>query len=172
MKIIYINSKKYGVKKCLVDDEDYERVSKINWCITATAKGTAFYAKGTTSLNKRETMHRFIMCATEDEEVDHRDFDTLNNQKNNLRKCTHQQNMHHRRKTENRKSKYLGVYFGRGMYCAQIRVNYKNKHIGSFKTELEAAVARDEAALKYHGEFAQLNFPPRIGQVLNQMLNP
>ncbi len=161
MRIILISSKKYGTKECLVDDEDFDKVSNINWCLDAANKGRDFYAKGVTSLNKRERMHRYIMGVTDrNTEVDHNDFNTLNNQKGNLRICTRQQNMHHRRKVANRKSKYLGVHLHNGKYwVASVRLNYKNKHIGSFKTELEAAVARDEAALKYHGEFAELNFP-------------
>jgi hypothetical protein len=41
---------------------------------------------------------------------------------------------------------------------AKIRYQGKRIWLGSFKDEIEAAKAYDEAAKKYHGEYARLNF--------------
>ena len=43
---------------------------------------------------------------------------------------------------------------------ASIMVNGKQELIGKFEEEKEAAKAYDNAARKYRGEFAVLNFPP------------
>jgi hypothetical protein len=40
-----------------------------------------------------------------------------------------------------------------------IHYNCKNKFIGLFEDEIQAAKAYDKAAKKYHKEFASLNFP-------------
>jgi len=55
------------------------------------------------------------------------------------------------------KRKYLGVSYNRKYIRAKISVNGKNINLGYFKTEIDAAIAYNEAAIKYHGEFANLN---------------
>lgn len=60
----------------------------------------------------------------------------------------------------NKTSKYKGVRFEkrRKVWTAQIQVNGKQKYLGQYKSEIKAARAYDEAALKYFDEFANLNF--------------
>lgn len=58
-------------------------------------------------------------------------------------------------------NQYLGVCWHktRMKWYAYIRVNGKNKNLGTFMSDEEAARKRDEAALLYLGEKAKLNFP-------------
>ena len=42
---------------------------------------------------------------------------------------------------------------------AQIMAREEIKFLGGFEDEIKAGKAYDEAAKKYHGEFANLNFP-------------
>lgn len=42
-------------------------------------------------------------------------------------------------------------------WMAKIKKNNKNKYIGYYNFKEEAALAYNEAAKKYHGEFARLN---------------
>ena len=56
-------------------------------------------------------------------------------------------------------SKYRGVTIERGRWKAQIGFNGKTHHIGTFDSDVEAARAYDERALKVHGSRALLNFP-------------
>ena len=92
--------------------------------------------------------------------VDHIDNNPLNNQKYNLRICLLKDNSKNSTKRKNTSSKYKGVYFETGTkkYKANIKVNYKTISLGRFTNEIDAAKAYDAAAIKYFGEFANLNF--------------
>jgi len=92
---------------------------------------------------------------------DHFDHDGLNNSRLNLRPCTASQNNCNQRKGGGTSSKYKGLTWipKRKKWKVMICVNGKNKFVGEFSDEVEAAKAYDAAARKYHGEFALLNFP-------------
>lgn len=82
----------------IVDDEDYEELSKHKWY--ANVGGTAphlVYARGTIN-GKKVRMHRVIMKTTENLVVDHKNHDTLDNRKKNLRNCTQKENQENRPK--------------------------------------------------------------------------
>ena len=76
----------------LVDDEDYDVLSQFNWSVKI--KKYTCYAQGW----NRKSMHRMIMRCPDNMEVDHRDGDGLNNQKHNLKVCTHLENIRNSRK--------------------------------------------------------------------------
>lgn len=80
-------------------------------------------------------------------------------QKNNLRICTKSQNCSNRTAIISGKSKYKGVSWSKAhkLWLAQIAVNGKNKNLGRFKTEEEAALKYNEAAIELHKEFAYIN---------------
>ena len=106
-------------------------------------------------------MHRDILKPPDHLCVDHINHNGIDNRRANLRLATHRQNSYNRiHFTKNPSSKYKGVSFRKRTkkWDAKIRYDGKNKHIGSFKDEIEAAKAYDEAAKKYQGEFAALNF--------------
>jgi hypothetical protein len=80
----------------------------------------------------------------------------------NLRVATRRQNTCNRRKTKSKtSSQYIGVYFDKysQLWAAKIKYMDKTIWLGRFKSEIDAARAYDRAAIKYHGEFARLNFP-------------
>ena len=103
-------------------------------------------------------MHALIMQSEKGQQIDHQDGNGLNNQKSNLRFCTQSQNSANRE--ANGISKYLGVDCDNRCdkkWRARINVNYKRKCLGYFKTQEEAALEYNKAAIQYHGEFAKLN---------------
>lgn len=133
-----------------VDNEDFERLNKFRWF--------PFKHRNTTYAMRHKSilMHREIMNAQKGEQIDHKDRDGLNNTTENLRKATHAQNMANR-KASGKSSKYLGVCWDKGKYRASLTTNNQTKELGRFVSEDEAGKAYNKGALKYHGEFANLN---------------
>jgi len=148
----------------ILDRQDYYRFGHFKWVVIGN--DGKFYAVRNVKVGqiKTETMrlHREIMNAPKGLLVDHRNSDSLDNRRSNLRLATHSQNQFNKRKTKtNTTSRYLGVTFdkSRGQWAAKIKHSNKRIWLGRFDSEIEAAKAYDEAAKKYHGEFARLNFP-------------
>lgn len=146
----------------LVDDDDYDRLSKYKWCALKHHTGK-YYAARTDVANNRKTvrMHRFIMgiCDSQVLVADHINHDTLDNRKSNLRVCTKKENAKNRTSSKGSASNYLGVHKTReGSFVARCGSAPNRKYLGYFKCEIEAAKAYDKAAKEMHGEFASLNF--------------
>lgn len=151
-------------KFTIVDPDDYERLSRDKWY---AAKGhNTFYAiRGKWSKRERKRveirMHRVIMRPPADLCVDHINHNGLDNRKANLRLATYAQNVHNRKKfAKPATSKYKGVSWHNSnrRWSAAIQINGKRMHLGSFHDEINAAKAYDQAAKKFHGKFASLNF--------------
>ncbi|MHC4343575.1 MAG: AP2 domain-containing protein [Planctomycetota bacterium] len=107
-------------------------------------------------------MHRAIIEAPYPLVVDHINHNGIDNRKANLRAVTQAQNILNRvhKKRPNSHSRYRGVsrHIRRNKWAVQICYNGRHKTVGYFQNEIEAAKAYDEAARKYHKEFAVLNF--------------
>ena len=105
-------------------------------------------------------MHREILHPKDNMLVDHVNGNGLDNRRANLRECTNPQNCQNRRI---KSWAYKGVYpsISQNRYWATISANEEKIYLGSFPDETSAARAYNEAAIKYHGEFASLNkIPP------------
>ena len=89
--------------------------------------------------------------------IDHADLNPANNRISNLRLANQTQNGWNKRKQRNNTSGFKGVTLDRrsGKWHAQISVNKKHIHIGSFDDKEAAAKAHAAAVAKYHGEFAR-----------------
>ena len=151
----------------LVDDADYEWLSQWKWCYAAGYAVRSIRNPDGKPRQKHIKMHRLIAGAKDGEWVDHRNLNTLDNQRHNLRCCTITESQRNRGKQVNQvrtkynrapASQYKGVFKGDNAWRVRICVNGKRINIGSFTSELEAALAYDEAARLHHGEFANTNF--------------
>ncbi len=87
--------------------------------------------------------------------------DALDNQRHNLRAVTRTQNECNKPARKNKSSKYKGVTWLKTLkkWQAKIKIGGTKISLGYFPLdqEIQAALAYNEAALKYHGQFAHLN---------------
>lgn len=107
---------------------------------------------------KSKGIHRIVMNALKDEQVDHINGDRSDNRKCNLRRCTRSQNFMNKCKQKNNKSGFRGVkwypYKGVNKWLVNIQVNKKKIHIGYFDNFDDAVEARRKAEKVYHGEYS------------------
>ena len=157
MKKIELTQDKFTI----VDDDDYPWLSSFKWSVSADGYAIRNKKLGYGKNNKRfEYMHKTVMhCDGSIKQVDHINLDRLDNRKSNLRLCSMEQNRKNRKKTKNNTSGFKGVYFHKDTekWLAQIKSDKKHYHLGLFIDKVEAARAYDKAALRLHGEYANIN---------------
>jgi dipeptidase D len=150
----------------ILEPQDYYRFGSLKWC--ATGDDECVYAariikKTVCGRVKSVYLHREIMDPPKGLLVDHKNGDTLDNRKANLRLATHSQNVcnsNSRIDKSKTVSRFRGLVFLKRKKKWGARITYHGKVIwlGTFTNEIDAAKAYDAAARKYHGEFARLNF--------------
>lgn len=150
MRKIALNHKKHA----LIDNDDFERVSKYNWCFDKSNG----YVVGNVGKIK-DSLHRVIMMCPKGKMVDHINGNKLDNRKENLRICNFVESNRNVGLSKNNKSGFKGVVWDKvaKKWKAQISVNYKCLFLGYFIDKLDAARKYNEAAKVYHGEYANLN---------------
>jgi hypothetical protein len=144
-------------KTALVSDDKYEYLNQWRWY--AHKDKNTWYAHRHPTGGVEILMHREIMGAPTGMKVDHRDGDGLNNTNENLRVCTHADNMRNRKMQKNNKTGFRGVRVSGKKFCAMISVDHKPLYLGTFLIAEQAARAYDAAAKRLFGEFARLHFP-------------
>jgi hypothetical protein len=152
MKLIPLTQGKFAI----VDDEDFEMLSKFKW--SATLYGKTFYAMRTAHRMKMNIfLHQMIITAPDGMEIDHINRNGLDNRRRNLRICTRSQNLANQGLHSNNTSGLKGVSWCRQTrkWKAQISINHKHKNLGRFEDPEEAHAAYIKAAKKYFGEFAR-----------------
>jgi hypothetical protein len=145
------NSEHNIIGYSLIDEEDKERVEDIYWSLTPDG-----YVRGQ-YLGTSISMHRFIINAPPNTNVDHKNNIRHDNRKNNLHIVSASFNAQQKEKKPGTSSQYIGVRF-----CAQRSpkswtAQSQNDHIGNYEQEIHAAYAYDQETLKRFGVFAKTN---------------
>lgn len=155
-------------QNAIVDSTDLEWLSQWNWYAQWNEPTKSFYARSNIS-GKITPMHRLILGCSPGEEGDHKNRNTLDNRRGNLRKCSSSKNRQNCEKRRNNSSGFKGVtrmtwthkkHGTTTRWIATIKAEKQAIYLGCFESAELAARAYDEAAKKHHGEFAVLNFPP------------
>lgn len=150
----------------IVDEQDYEHLRTIRWCVSKNRKSGKTYAVGTIN-GKQVRMHRYLLQVTNPNVViDHINGNGLDNRRANLRLATFAQNTTNSGPKKTNTSGYKGVSFAKGKkskpWAAYLGGLKKSRFLGYFVTPIEAALAYDKAAAALYGEFAYLNFKQKI----------
>lgn len=140
----------------LVDDADRGIALAYRWQFDRY--GYPYAVRKVAGRRFRIYLHQLIAGAQPGVLVDHKDGDKLNCQRANLRRANHAENARNNHAIRS-STGYRGVSrHGKRKFQAHIVVNCHKLHLGTFVSAEEAARVRDAAAIKYHGEFAFLNF--------------
>ncbi len=149
----------------IVDDEDFESLAQYRWRANINRKySKTVYAIRSVHFGngkqKTVSMHRLILKAPPNFEVDHMNGNGLDNRRSNLRLVTRTQNAQNRSQTKGSKLP-KGVFYIPKMktrkFRATIWANKKIHPLGFYETLEEAKEAYNKAAKQHHGEFARLN---------------
>ena len=148
-------------KHALVDDEYYEELNKHKWY--ASKDWNSYYAKRNTQrVNSKRSiisMHRQILGLSFDDKkvADHKNRDSLDNRKVNLRIVSTAENSRNHGGHSNNTSGHTGVDYRKkgGKWRARIKVNYQYIHLGVYLKIEDAIKARQQGELDYWGETRQ-----------------
>jgi len=171
--ILTRTSKVHGTHDILVDDEDMHLLQGWGLYIVKHRRLFARLYRYENGKLIQKYLHHQILGSGKDDYTDFVNGNALDCRRQNLKKQTHADLMEKARKSyqdsrsgKNRAhhsiaeytGKYKNIYYQKdvGKFTAKISVNLKRIHLGTFKTEKEAALAYNEAARLYFGETAVL----------------
>lgn len=141
----------------IVDDEDFEEINKHKWFAQRYSKSSYLcYAARRESITFRLIlMHRQIMKTPKGMDCDHINHNTLDNQKSNLRNCTHKENLMNTKVHFDNKLGEKGITLtSSNTYQVRLYKDGKSIYNKKFKTLDEAKKARDKITEIHHGSFA------------------
>lgn len=149
MKLIKLSQDKY----VQVDDSDFDLLNQFKWCCSTTGYAVR------EATNKTIYMHRFIMGEPKGMQVDHKNLNTFDCQRHNLRIVTYNQNQWNRPRQHNNTSGHKGVGWNKqvGRWRARIKHLGIVYQLGNFNTKTEAAAVYAAASHSLHGEFGRIS---------------
>jgi hypothetical protein len=140
----------------LVGVKDYAKLINKTWRADRDGNGDWRVVRGSWVNKRRSTvpLSKEIMNPPKGFVVDHKNHDTLDHRRRNLRIVTFSQNGYNTR-GKNKKGLHRGVYWHRRdkLWGARIGVEGKQVNLGYRKSYDAACKLYDNAAIKYHGKY-------------------
>ncbi len=132
----------------LIDREDLPRLQGFGWYVDGEGYVAAMAPRGI-GRRRMVLLHRHLMGARPGELVDHRNRDTLDNRRANLRFASRAVNM-----ANSNRGPMRGVRadIARGRWRAEIGAAGRTIYLGTFESPAEAIAARQAAELEHFGE--------------------
>lgn len=167
--IIYLYNRNKDCFETLIDLEDLDKLLSfdVTWYPDYGIDTNSYYAKATQFLGtingkpkyKLHFLQKYIFYSKSSGHkinVDHRDHNTLDNRKKNLRLTEHKENLRNRKsRNKNNKSGYRNVCLINTWYYIQLQINNTNCRFKErFKDVHKAGAFAREMREKYYGEFA------------------
>lgn len=160
-KLIPIHGAAGKGKFMMVDDEDFDWLSKFKLHLNTTGYPTVSIWDKKAYKVVRKLAHRMILGLINPKIfVDHINHNILDARKDNLRICSNKENKRNSLGKHMKNGQVKGAHqTPYGNWTSIIVVNYEHIHIGTFYTEMDAGLAYDRAARQHFGEYANFNFP-------------
>lgn len=135
-----------------VDPECMQKLAPYSWHLTCKGYAATSKVSGGTLF-----MHRLLLDAPPDKQVDHINGDKLDNRLCNLRLATNSENCRTKRKAN--PTGYRGISFKKAInkWQASIMIDGKRKYLGVYETPEQAAEAYKKAAVELYGEFQPID---------------
>jgi len=151
----------------IIDKDDVPLVKTKKWHVVTNQIGLQ-----TVIASDKTYLHHMLIGNHKGMEVDHIDGNRMNNRRDNLRVCTHQQNQCNQSLQRNNTSGVAGVSYhsARKKFIARIKASQHGIHLGYYLTLLEATQARNEAMRLMFGEYARMNDVPEAPEWIKNLV--
>ena len=145
-----------------VDDDDYAYLSQWKWYRIEIGYAVTYTnIMNTNNKFPMTFLHRLILKAPKNKQVDHINMNKLDNRKNSLRLADKSKNMCNRGLQKNNTSGYKGVTRRKQnvlrIWTTRVKKDGIQHVFGSYRTKEEAAYVYDQVVMQLHGEFARFN---------------
>lgn len=148
------SSKGKTTGRIIIDEQDFSMCRQYRWHIEKYRNRTMQYGAAIVN-GKVLRIHRLVMQAPSQMQVDHINHNGLDNRRCNLRVCSNRDNNCNKDFANCVRASQLGTGIRQinGRYYARIMVYKKEIALGGYATLEEAKSARAQAERKYFGKF-------------------